>query len=138
MRISPHLCFGGQCRVAFLRYQQLFGGTLSLLSYGESPMARDVEPRWHDRIVHATLRFEDVELAGADLPTEDSPKPQGFFVLLTVDDAANAERIFSALAVGGEVRVPFQRTFWSSGFGVLVDPFGVPWEINCAQPAVPV
>ena len=133
MRISPHLCFDGQCRAAFLNYQQLFGGTLTMLTYGESPLAPNVDPQWHDRIVHATLRFDDVELAGADLLPDDYRKPQGVFVLLTLEDIAKAERIFSSLAAGGEILLPFQRTFWSAGFGVLVDQFGVPWEINSAQ-----
>ncbi|HEV8717749.1 MAG TPA: VOC family protein [Candidatus Binatia bacterium] len=135
MRITPHLCFGGQCKAAFLNYHQLFGGTLNLLAYGESPMAPDVDSQWHDRIVHATLQFDDVELVGADLLSHDYRKPQGFFVLLTIEDIVKAERIFSSLAVGGEIQVPFQQTFWSAGFGVLVDQFGVPWEINSAQPA---
>lgn len=135
MRISPHLCFGGQCKAAFRDYHELFGGTLDVLTYGESPMARDVDPRWHDRVVHATLRFDDVELMGADMLSNDDPKPQGFFVLLTVDGAAEAKRVFASLAVGGEIKLPFQQTFWSAGFGVLVDRFGVPWEINSAQPA---
>ena len=135
MRINPHLCFGGQCKAAFLNYQKLFGGTLNLLTYGESPMAPDVDPQWHDRILHATLQFDDVELVGADLLAHDYRKPQGFFVLLTVEDIDKAERIFSSLAVGGEIQLPFQKTFWSAGFGVLVDQFGVPWEINSAQPA---
>lgn len=133
MRISPHLCFDGQCRPAFLNYQQLFGGTLTTLTYGESPMAPDVDPQWHDHVVHATLRSDDVESAGADLLPDDYRKPQGVFVLLTAEDTAEAERIFSSLAAGGEVQLPFQQTFWSAGFGVLVDRFGVPWEINSAQ-----
>jgi PhnB protein len=135
VRISPHLCFDGRCKAAFLRYQELLGGTLTMLTYGESPMASDVDPQWHDRIVHATLRIGDVELAGADLLPRDYRKPQGVFVLVHVDGIARAERIFSSLAEGGEVQLPFQRTFWSAGYGVLVDQFGVPWEISCAQPA---
>lgn len=135
MRVSPHLCFDGQCKAAFLAYHQLFGGTLTMLTYGESPMAPNVDPQWHDRIVHATLQFDDVEIAGADLLPHDYRKPQGLFVLLTVEDIAKAERIFSSLAAGGEIQLPFQQTFWSAGFGVLVDQFGVPWEINSAQPA---
>ncbi len=134
MYISPHLCFDGQCKVAFLHYQQLLGGTIvTMLTYGESPMAADVETRWHDRIVHATLQFGELELIGADLFPDDYRKPQGFFVTLTIDDLAEAERVYSSLADGGEVCLPFQSTFWSAGFGVLVDQFGVPWEINCGQ-----
>ena len=43
---------------------------------------------------------------------------------------AEAERVFSALAENGAVRMPLQKTFWSPAFGVLVDQFGTPWEIN--------
>jgi PhnB protein len=56
MRIYPHLSFDGHCKSAFLLYQQLFGGTITtMLTYGESPMAASVQPRWYQRIIHATL-----------------------------------------------------------------------------------
>ena len=70
-------------------------------------------------------------LAGADMLPEQYVKPQGFYVLLNVEDTKDAERIFSALAENGEVHMPIQQTFWSSRFGVLTDQFGIPWEISC-------
>jgi PhnB protein len=76
-------------------------------------------------------------LAGADVLPERYVKPQGFYVLLSLDDTMEAERIFSALAETGEVHMAIQKTFWSPRFGVLTDRFGIPWEINCEQaPAV--
>lgn len=133
MRISPHLTFDGQCKAAFLVYHRIFGGNLAtMLTYGDSPMASQVDPQWHDRIVHATLAFGDVELTGADVLPQDYCRPQGFFVTLTLDRPSRAESIFNALAVEGDVRLPFGQTFWSPGFGVVVDRFGVPWELNCA------
>ena len=130
MRLRPHLTFDGKCQAAFLRYQQVFGGSLMVLTYGESPMAASVDAEWHDRVVHATLRFDEEELAGADVLPRDYRKPQGLFVLVSVEGLAKAERIFASLAEGGEVQLPFQKAFWSEGFGVLVDAFGVPWEIS--------
>ena len=73
-------------------------------------------------------------LAGADMLPEQFAKPQGFYVLLSVEDALDAERIFSALAEKGEVHMAIQQTFWSSRFGVLTDQFGIPWEISCEKP----
>jgi PhnB protein len=135
MRISPHLCFNGQCRAAFTAYQRILGGTLTtMLTYGESPMAQQVDARWHDRIVHATLQFADIELTGTDLLSTDNIKPQGFFVTLTVEDSERAHQIFSMLAQRGTIGFPFQSTFWSPGFGVVVDEFGMPWEINGGDP----
>jgi PhnB protein len=131
MRVSPHLCFNGQCREAFEMYQSLLGGTLeTMLTYGESPMASSTDPSWHDRIVHATLLLDEVELTGVDMITGSYCRPQGFFVTLAVDGAARASEIFKSLSQGGTISVPFEETFWSPGFGVLVDRFSIPWEIN--------
>ena len=131
MRISPHLCFDGQCRAAFESYQRILGGKIqTMLTYGGSPLASQVDPEWHDRIVHATLVLDDLELTGVDLLPRDYRKPQGFFVTLTIEGLERAREIFTKLSEEGEVQLSFQQTFWSPGFGVLVDRFGVPWEIN--------
>lgn len=131
MRISTHLCFDGQCREAIQLYQRTLGGTIqTMLTYGESPMASSTDPRWHDRIVHATLVLDKVELTGVDMVPGSYHRPQGFFVTLTVDGVVRAKEIFVALSQGGAIHVPFERTFWSPGFGVLTDRFSVPWEIN--------
>jgi PhnB protein len=135
MQISPHVSFDGKCEQAFLEYHRILGGTITtLMKYGESPMASQIDSKWHNRIVHAALRLGDFELAGADLLPHDYKQPQGFSVLLTVASPAKAKQVFLSLCEGGEVKLPFQETFWSSGFGVLVDRFHVPWEINCAKP----
>lgn len=131
MRISTHLCFDGQCREAIRLYQRTLGGTIeTMLTYGESPMASSTDPRWHDRIVHATLVLDKVELTGVDMIPGSYHRPQGFFVTLTVEGVARAKQIFEALSQGGAIHVPFEKTFWSPGFGVLTDRFSVPWEIN--------
>jgi PhnB protein len=131
VRISPHLCFDGQCREAMQLYQSILGGTLqTMLAYGETPMASSVDSRWHDRIVHATLVLDDVELTGADIIPSEYQRPHGFFVTITVTGIARATEIFRVLSHGGTIKVPFEETFWSPGFGVLVDRFGIPWEIN--------
>ena len=52
---------------------------------------------------------------------------------LHLKDIAEGERIFNALAENGNVTMPFQKTFWSPGFGMCVDRFGIPWMVNCEQ-----
>ena len=131
MRISPHLCFDGQCREAMRLYHKVLGGTLqTMLTYGESPMASSIESRLHDRVVHATLILDGVELTGVDTLPGSYQRPQGFFVTLTVAGITRAREVFMALGEGGVITLPFEKTFWSPGFGVLTDRFGVPWEIN--------
>ena len=58
-------------------------------------------------------------------------RPQGFYVLLHPDEPGESERVFHRLAENGQIRVPLQKTFWSPCYGVLIDRFGVPWEISC-------
>jgi PhnB protein len=132
VHITPHLSFDGQCETAFRAYQLLLGGEIGmLLTYGESPLANQVPVQMHGKILHAALRFGDQELTGTDVPSADYRKPEGFSLTLALPDLAKAEEAFRALADGGQVHMPMQKTFWSAGFGVLVDRFGVPWEINC-------
>lgn len=131
MQFTPHLCFTGNCAEAFRFYQDVLGGELeTLLTYGDSPMAADVPADWHDKILHVTLAFNGHELTGVDLLPKDHERPQGFFVTVAVPGAAEARRVFDGLAGAGRIRVPFDSTFWSPGFGVVVDRFGIPWEVN--------
>ena len=133
MKLTVHLTFAGRCEEAFRFYQSCLGGTIvTMLKYGDSPVEAPAE--WREKILHATLVAGDLVLAGAD-PVEYVP-PQGFFALLEVDEAAEAERLFGLLAEGGTVGMPLQETFWAARFGVLVDQFGIPWEINCGRDVV--
>jgi PhnB protein len=132
MRISIHLIFDGDCAAAFELYRNLFGGELTtLMKFGDSPLADTVEPRFRDRILHATLKLGDQELLGADVLPRDYLRPQGFSILLSQPTLADAKRVFDALADGGRVHLPFQKVFWAEGFGVVVDRFGVSWEVTC-------
>jgi PhnB protein len=134
LRISPHLTYDGQCRAAFERYRAVLGGTLTtIITYGESPLASQFEPRWHDRILHATLALDGLELLGADELPDRYRAPQGIFIGLTLRSTEHARQVFEGLAQGGRITLPFQRTFWATGFGMLVDAFGIPWEVSSNQ-----
>lgn len=134
MRVSPHLVFNGQCEAAFRFYEATLGGRIvTILTYGDSPMAEQLPAAWRGKIVHASLTIGDTILSGVDAEPGQEIHAQGFYVLLSVDTLAEAERIFHTLAEGGTVQLAFQQTFWSSGFGVVTDRFGTPWEISCEQ-----
>jgi PhnB protein len=134
MEFAFHLCFAGECEAAFRFYERVLAGSLTLLTYADSPAAATVPPEWSGKVVHATLSLGNRHLAGADVLPHQYKPPQGFFILLNPATLAEAERIFTALAEKGTVQMPLQKTFWSQAFGVLVDRFGVPWEISCETP----
>ncbi|HTE42602.1 MAG TPA: VOC family protein [Steroidobacteraceae bacterium] len=131
MRISAHLNFDGTCAEAFRFYQRVLGGTLpTMLTYGESALAEHTPEHLRHRIVHATLAFAGYELLGADVMPQAYERPAGFSVLFNAGAVEKAQQIFVAFSEGGQVRLPFAPTFWSPGFGVVVDRFGTPWEVD--------
>ena len=134
MHLEPHLSFNGQCEVAFKFYEKCLGGKISLmLTYGDSPLAGQTPPHRRNQILHGVLLLGEQRLTGSDAPPEHYQKPQGFTLTLNLDDVARAERIFTELAEKGTVEMPLQETFWALRFGVVVDQFGMPWEINCGK-----
>ncbi len=136
MQTLPHLHFRGDCRAAFEFYAATFGGRIAFaMTYGESPAAAETPVAMRNQIIHARLEFDGHSIAGCDAPPERFQKPQGFNVLAVVPQLAQAERVFSALAAGGTILMPFGPTFWAQGFGMCTDRFGIPWMVNCEKPA---
>ena len=135
MRLNPHLNFDGRCAEAFKFYEQCLRGKISFsMTYGESPAANQVPAGWGKKIIHTTLNIGNDLLTGADAPPNYYQEPQGFHVALGLEDVAEAERIFKALAENGAVQMALQETFWAARFGMLVDRFGIPWMVNCSKP----
>jgi PhnB protein len=136
MKLNSYLIFDGCCADAFRFYERVLGASrLTLFTFGDSPMASGTPEGWQDKIVHARLEIGGEVLMGSDGMPGQHEKARGFSVSIQVADPATAEPIFLALAEGGTVRMPFQKTYWSAGFGMLVDRFGTPWMVNCEQPA---
>ena len=136
MQLNPYLSFNSQCEAAFKFYEQCLGGKIeAMITHGGSPMEGQVPSEWHNKILHASLSVGDTVLMGSDAPPERYEEPTGFSVSLGIDDPADAERIFHALAENGKVTMPIQQTFWADRFGMLVDQFGTPWMINCEKAA---
>ena len=132
MHVNTHLNFDGQCEAAFKFYERVLGGEITFsMTWGEIPGAADQFPaEMHKLIIHATLNIGEAQLMGADSPPGRYQPPQGMNVAIHVKDIAEGERIFNALAENGNVTMPFAKTFWSPGFGMCVDQFGIPWMVN--------
>lgn len=134
MQSNTYLFFDGECKAAFKFYEQCLGGKIDeMMTYGDAPMSEEIPSEQRDRIIHANLTVGSMVLMGSDTPPDGFKKPQGFSVNLQFDDLVEAERIFQKLAENGTVKMPFQETFWSTRFGMLVDRFGTPWMINVQQ-----
>ena len=126
----PYLFFGGNCRAAFTRYKEIFGGELTLMDMKDAPDTGDVPPEKAEMIIHAALVYDDNLLMGSDDPmTDDFGPVHGMMVSYSAPDAEGARRVFDALADGGQVTQDLIETFFSPAFGMCTDRFGTPWMV---------
>ncbi len=130
MAFRPYLFFGGNCREAFTRYQEIFGGELTLMTMADAPPEAAPPSEQADLIMHAALKFGDNLLMASDDPTGDRGPKTGMAVNYTTPDADQAKRIFEGLADGGQVSMPFEKAPWGDYFGQLTDKFGVSWMFD--------
>lgn len=141
MQLIPYLTFNGDCAQAFAFYREVLRGTIVHQStFGEMPDAPPMPDEAKQGVMHVHLQVGAQALMGSDaMPGADEAcgggykTPQGISVSIGVDSAEEGQRVFTALAQGGSVVMPFAATFWSPGFGMLTDRFGTPWMVNVTE-----
>jgi PhnB protein len=134
MQIEGYLFFNGNCEEALNFYAQALGGKVTaMMRYEGSPMEKEVPAAWRNKVMHSNFEAEGAKFMASDtMPGMPAPIYGGFSMSLYVpNDKAKAERLFNALAKGGKVTMPFAPPFWGGHFGMLIDPFGVPWMVSC-------
>ena len=128
-----YLAFNGNCADAMRFYERALGGKLEVLMSGaDSPMAADIPKEFADRIMHARLALPGGGMlfagdAPAHIPYEGI---KGVSIAVDYASVAEAEKVFAALAAGGQTSMPMQPTFWAKRFGMCTDKFGTPWIVN--------
>ena len=133
-QLDTYLFFDGTCADAMRFYQRILGGKLDMMTNAQSPVADQTPPGSGDRILHARL-----DIGGRLLMASDAMvgKPyegmKGFSLSLIFATPDEAKRVFDALADGGRVVMPLDRTFWADAFGMLVDRFGTSWMVNAGM-----
>lgn len=132
--LTGYLFFNGNCAEAMKFYQKTLGGKLDLLKGVDSPAAARLPPGFGDRIMHARLVTDGGVIMASDVGPNDAYHGlQGFSIALTYPTAAEAKRVFEALAKDGTVTVPIDKSFWAEAFGMVTDRFGAPWMVNGAM-----
>ena len=134
MKVQPYLFFEGRCEEAVEFYRRALGADVKMMMrYKESPDAPPpgmVAPGSENKVMHASFQVGDTEVMASDGSCSGKPGFQGFSLSLNVANAAEADRLFAALADGGHVQMPLGKTFWSPRFGMVADRFGVGWMIG--------
>jgi len=132
MQVNPYLFYNGNCEAALKFYQKVLGARIEqTFTYDSASEPMPMPPEWNKKIMHAKISIDGEVIMASDAPPGNFHQPQGFSVSLQVEDPADAARRFKALAEGGSINMPFEKTFFSKGFGMCVDQFGIPWMVNC-------
>jgi PhnB protein len=136
MQVQPYLFFDGRCEEAVEFYRSAIGAEVTMLMrFKDSPEPHEhsmVPPGAGEKVMHMSFRIGETTVLASDGQCVGRPSFQGFALSLTVADDAEAERLFAALADGGQVQMPLTKTFFASRFGMVADRFGVSWMIYVA------
>ncbi len=137
MQTQPYLFFDGRCEEAIEFYRKALGARVEMLMRNrespDKPPPGMLPPGSDEKVMHAELRIGETTVMASDGGCGGKPEFKGFSLTVPVPDAAAADRVFAALADGGQVQMPLTRTFFSPRFGMVADRFGVPWMVIVPQ-----
>lgn len=133
--INPYLNFSGNSEEAFNLYKSVFGGEFATIQrYKDMPDAGQMPEADRDKIMHIALPIgKGNVLMGSDAACsmeQNLVTGNNFNLSVSVGSEEEADRVFNTLSAGGEIKMPLQKTFWGSYFGMLVDSFGIQWMIS--------
>lgn len=147
-----HLNFWGNARQALTFYQAVFGGELTIASYGDFGAPSD-HPN-ANKVVWGQVATENgFRIMAYDVPVDDQPKSSAphstyrehgmtitqepFFISLRGENSAEVSSLWEKLAEGATIIEPLAQSQWAALFGMLTDRFGVTWVVDVVLPYTP-
>jgi PhnB protein len=131
-RLNPYVSFDGNARQAMEFYKGVFGGDLTVNTFGEfgAPDSPDA-----DKVMHSQLETPGgFTLMGSDTPSGMQRNPGDTITIsLSGTDADELRGYWEKLSAGGTVTMPLEKQMWGDEFGMCVDQFGVPWMVDIVQ-----
>jgi len=117
IHLCNHICFSAAAAKRLSRFK-------------DAPEAGMTQPGMENKVMHASFRIGETLLMASDGRCDGEPRFEGFSLSITVPDEEKADRVFNALADGGKITMPLEKTFWAPKFGMLEDRFGVGWMVS--------
>jgi len=130
-RLNPYLGFRDNAREAMEFYQSVFGGELTVSTFGDLQMSGD--PSEKDKVMHSQLETPNgLVLMGADTPSSVDYTDGGDLVSVSLsgEDVDELTGYWEKLSEGGTVQEPLTAAPWGDQFGMCDDKFGVHWLVN--------
>jgi PhnB protein len=135
MQVQPYLFFDGKCDEAIEFYKRVLHAKVQMLMrFGEAPDQSTIKPENKNKVMHCSIQIGETTIMASDGYCNGKPAFDGFALSVDAPNDAEAKRIFTALAEGGETRMPLDKTFFASSFGMCADKFGVGWMVIVPLP----
>jgi PhnB protein len=130
-RLNPYISFTDNARQALEYYKDVFGGNLTMNTFGEYGQGDGPDA---DKIMHGQLETDSgYTIMAADTPTGMDHNPgTNITVSLSGDDSDELRGYWDKLSAGGQVTMPLEKQMWGDEFGMCVDQFGIGWMVNIA------
>jgi PhnB protein len=130
-RLNPYLSFNGDGRAALEFYQSVFGGDLTVNTFGDF----GGDPAIAEKVMHGQLETPaGYTLMASDLAPGMPFNPGNTITIsLSGDDQDELSGYFEKLADGGQVTMALEKQMWGDVYGQLIDRFGVAWMVNITQ-----
>ena len=127
MRLDIYVNYRGRCEEAFRFYEQHLGGHVTgIVRHAEQPNP-NLSEDWAQKVLHARIEIGNAVLMGADVSHAEPMRSA--YLTLSVDSAAEAERIYGVLSDGGEVFMKMEQTPFANRFAMLRDRYGTSWML---------
>jgi PhnB protein len=134
MQVQPYLFFDGRADEAIEFYKKAVGAKPKMLMrFKDAPDQSMVTPQSKDKVMHAAVDIGDATVLISDGECAGQTNFTGFSLVISASNEAEADKVFGALADGGQVRMPMAKTFFAKRFGMLADKFGVGWMVIVPQ-----
>ena len=136
MQVQPYLSFEGRAEEAIEFYKRAIGAKVTMLmrfsETPDQPPPGTMPPGSEQKVMHSAMTIGDSVVMATDGYCTGKSNFEGISLSLTAKDDAEAKRLFDNLADGGEVKMPLDKTFFASSFGMVKDRFGVSWMVIAA------
>lgn len=134
MTVNVYMIFNGNCEEAVAYYGTVFGTEPGELSrFGDMPSGpgQEMPEEMKSRIMHASLHIHGSTVMFSD-GMSDAPVETGKNINVAVisDDLHKMTEEFNQLAQDGKVQMALQETFWSLGYGIVEDKYGIVWMFS--------
>ena len=132
-RLNPYIGFDGTAREAMEFYKGVFGGELTVNTFGEFGSQGTPDA---DKIMHSQLETDrGFTLMASDTPSGmDRTSGDNITISLSGEDGGELRGYWDKLSDGGNVTMPLEKQMWGDEFGMVTDRFGIPWMVNITQP----